>query len=444
MKNFLVLLVMIISGLPVFANNTYAVIVGVSQYNDRAINGLRFAHKDAELYKSFLQSPKGGSIPEQNIVLLTNEKATRSTIMKSVRNLFSNATEEDVVIFYYSGHGVPDAKNTSDLYFATYDTEENNYVGTALYIDDVIRIFTHSHAKLKLFLADACHSGGSGIRLGIKDDGAELVNKLLISEASMKEPGWAAITASSSSEKSFEDQKWGGGHGIFTYALVNGLQGEADKTDKQNKKSNGNGDGIVTVRELYDYLNAIIPGETDKNQHPDLQGKNENIFPLSAVSIEKFNNAVKKYNVLTPTDLGNSAPGLISKEEKPKFDLTTQLMDLKSCTGAGYGKGEYEFFNDYGEDILYTSVYGRGVSIHPLNILIAPGESAKSTKVNVGIYSNMTFQETENEVKFYFHTVDETKPIKYGTLTLNVEVCKTKKLVLSRKNLYLSVNGEKY
>ena len=53
-----------------------------------------------------------------------------------------------------------------------------------------------------------------------------------------------SLTASRDRERSFESADWGGGHGIFTYYVVKGLEGEADE----------NGDGIVTADELADYV----------------------------------------------------------------------------------------------------------------------------------------------------------------------------------------------
>ena len=314
----------------------------------------------------------------------------------------------------------------------------------------MVRIISRSHAKLKLFLADACHTGGSGIRLNIRDDGAGLVNKLIATQSSLKQPGWAVITAARSAEFSYEEQRWGGGHGVFTYELIIGLQGEADKTSRQNKRSNGNNDGIVTARELFDYLYNVIPVETDQKQHPDIQGHNEDNFPVSAVSLDKFSNAVKKYSLPAVAATGSTTSGnngLRNKDERPKFDVTTQPMTVGACSdgGSGHSYGEYEFFNDFGEDILYTGAYGRGIAINQLNLLMAPGDSVKSTRLFVGSFENMMLKgETSVDCKFYFRTVDENKPIKYGTLTLVVEACKTKKIVLSRKNLYLSTSGEKY
>jgi hypothetical protein len=438
----------------------YAVIVGVSRYNDAEIAVLKYAHRDAEAFAGFLGSSKGGRVAPENIVLLTNEQATRGAIIKGLRQMFNKATDEDVVIFFFSGHGVPDPKITTDLYLITYDTDNENYAGTALLKDDVTRQFSSSKAKLKLFFADACHAGGSGIYLGTKDNDDELVNRLMTKIVSIKEPSWAAITASSSSEKSIEDAKWGGGHGVFTYELIKGLEGAADKTSGQQVSAKGNDDGIVTVRELFDFLSNAIPGETGDRQHPDKQGKNEDAFPVSAVSPDKFAAAVKKHKIPDLPDADGrardetgmnekKATGLINKDEIRKFDTETRDMKPSVCFDAGSAAyGNYCFVNNYGEDILLTGFAGDRTADQNLNILIAAGEKVCVERMQVvigfiGLGSSKPGAYSQNTT-FYFRTITEDKPIKYGARKLVLESCKIKTDVLTRQNLYLSEDGPRW
>jgi len=67
------------------------------------------------------------------------------------------------------------------------------------------------------------------------------------------------------------------GHGIFTYYLVEGLKGAADL----------NKDGIVTVQELYEYLEQQVAKKSRSvggNQHPVMKGEMEGALPLVKVS----------------------------------------------------------------------------------------------------------------------------------------------------------------
>ena len=56
--------------------NTYAVVVGISDYQDKDIPDLRFADKDAEAFANFLRSPAGGSLDGDHLKVLTNKDAT--------------------------------------------------------------------------------------------------------------------------------------------------------------------------------------------------------------------------------------------------------------------------------------------------------------------------------------------------------------------------------
>jgi uncharacterized caspase-like protein len=113
-------------------------------------------------------------------------------------------------------------------------------------------------AKRVITFADTCHSYGfTGARAGAGQRHANnLVNQYLQRYASKGER--AVITASDISESSFEDAKWGEGHGVFTYFLLQGLGGKAD----------ANHDGVVTAGELFNYLRQSVPQATGGKQNP--------------------------------------------------------------------------------------------------------------------------------------------------------------------------------
>ena len=76
-----ILLTLLFGSLTLFSqsrnsSSTYAVVVGISDYQDEEIPDLRFADKDALAFAGFLQSPAGGSLDEDHLKVLTNEQAT--------------------------------------------------------------------------------------------------------------------------------------------------------------------------------------------------------------------------------------------------------------------------------------------------------------------------------------------------------------------------------
>lgn len=80
----------------------YAVLVGINTY-DGTVNNLRSAVRDAESVYNFFRE----TTSDENIVLLTDRQATRSNIIARINEVFSCVTKDDVVVFYFSGHGMP-------------------------------------------------------------------------------------------------------------------------------------------------------------------------------------------------------------------------------------------------------------------------------------------------------------------------------------------------
>jgi uncharacterized caspase-like protein len=252
--------------MPVFKLPTiWAVVVGVSKYQKEEMN-LNYADKDAQLFYSHLSSPSGLNVPKENSTLLVNSQATRANILRAINEKCNKSFEDDLIILYLSGHGMPDPVG-NEVYFLGYESEIDNLLGTAVSMADIEKALSRSKAKKKIWIADACHSGGAG--LNIKGNQTYLTNKMFLELATAKE-GCAVLTASSASELSKEGKDWGEGQGVFTYYLIEGLKGDAD-IDK---------DGIITIREIYEYISKKVIEATNGQQHPELKGTFDNKLPL--------------------------------------------------------------------------------------------------------------------------------------------------------------------
>jgi len=79
------------------------------------------------------------------------------------------------------------------------------------------------------------------------------------------------MTAAAANEFSLEDERWDG-HGVFTYYLLEGLRGGGD----------GDGDGIVTFTELYDFVYSSVRNATEGRQNPQRAGLGD--IPLALVA----------------------------------------------------------------------------------------------------------------------------------------------------------------
>ncbi|MGB3227989.1 MAG: caspase family protein, partial [Saprospiraceae bacterium] len=86
-------------------SEVYAVVVGISDYQDPGIPDLRFADKDAEAFANYLSSDAGGKLDVDHLKVLLNEKATVAQFAIALDWLMEVVKENDQVIIYFSGHG---------------------------------------------------------------------------------------------------------------------------------------------------------------------------------------------------------------------------------------------------------------------------------------------------------------------------------------------------
>src|ERR1044072_6060131 len=207
----------------------WAVVIGVSSYkNLTPEQQLKFAHRDAQAFAEFLKSPNGGGFPASQLKLLVNQEATISAMRSALGTVLPREAEpDDVVVIFFAGHGV--VENSNEGYLLAYDSDPQNLYATAMSVSEVDRIVTDRvKARTVILIADACHSG----RLGLtsRDASAEkvLVNRYL-DEIGKSGRGVFRLLAARADQLSYEDARWGGGHGVFTHYLLEGLKGKAGR-----------------------------------------------------------------------------------------------------------------------------------------------------------------------------------------------------------------------
>lgn len=242
---------------------SYAVVVGIAQYqNLEPKHQLQYSARDAEAIYSILISPQGGNFRAENVHKLIGNQANLENMRRELEVwLPSVAREDDRVLIYFAGHGfVYQGKG----YLAPYDINLKNIAETGYPMDSLGTVVgSRIKAKNKVLLTDACHSGA--ITPGAQNE--NLSSSLLSIHKSL-----FSLTASRDREQSFESPDWGGGHGIFTYYVVKGLEREADE----------NLDGIVTADELAEYVRRNVREATNARQNPTSdRGSFDPNLPLS-------------------------------------------------------------------------------------------------------------------------------------------------------------------
>lgn len=256
---------------PITAVSTqhWAVVIGVSAYADSRIPALRYAAKDAQALHDWLVSPAGGRYAPSRVKLLTDRNATTANIKEALFTWLRQTIEEDVVVIYFAGHGSPDSPDTpQNLYLLPYDTRYDAIASTGFPMWDVeTALKRFIKAKRVVVLADACHSGGVGAtfdvaRRALGDVQPNRISSGLQSLATVG-AGIAVISASDDRQLSAESAKFGGGHGVFTHYLLEGLKGKADY----------NNDSRVTLGELIPFLSEHVRRETLNAQSPTVAGR---------------------------------------------------------------------------------------------------------------------------------------------------------------------------
>ena len=227
---------------------TFAIIMGISKY--KYVRPLNYADKDAQLFKDYLRSPGGGSVKEDNIFTLLNDKANNSNFWgKGFQWLKAKQLQKgDRLFIYLAGHG--DAIDEDQFFFLGYDCnpqgDKNNYLvaGTIQLFNLKKKIANETTKGVDVFfIMDACRSN--------ELPGGQAGQNFLNTAISEKNAGEVIMLATAAGQESLEDVSIGNGHGLFTYYLVDGLNGVADTIGGSDKK--------VTFREIQAYVDKNVP-----------------------------------------------------------------------------------------------------------------------------------------------------------------------------------------
>ncbi len=246
---------------------TWALVIGVSKYQKLPQDlWLQYPEADAASFSLHLASARGGAVPADQMLVLTNEQATTEAVRHAFQTLLQNPGKNDTVYIFVAAHGTVD---NNGAYILTYDSDPGNLAGTAVSMAELHSIVEQeaSRAGHVILLADVCHAatiaGQKTASLG------GVLEKLGETSGEM-----LGLMAARPTELSLEGPEFGGGHGAFTWSVLRGLEGAADQ----------DGDGSVSAGELIDFVTSDVPKLTRNRQHPRDFGNMENTTRLSDLS----------------------------------------------------------------------------------------------------------------------------------------------------------------
>ncbi|MBL7832133.1 MAG: caspase family protein [Saprospiraceae bacterium] len=319
---------------PTAMKNTYAVVVGISDYQDKDIPDLRFADKDAEAFANFLRSPAGGSLDNEHLKVLMNHEATAGRVAEALDALLEKTKEDDQVLIYFSGHGDVERKTVSQPGFLLcWDAPSRVYMGggtySLAYLQEVVTTLSTQNKAKVIVITDACHAGKlAGSQIG----GAQLTAANLAKQYTNE----VKILSCQPGELSLEGEQWGGGRGIFSYYMVEGLFGLADK----------NADGYVTLGELDRYLEDHVTTEAaPQSQVPILLGnKTDRLVKINPQILADLKKTAGNNMAIFAAIEGRG----IEEEILGKLDSNTQQLYV-SFKNAVAGKRFFKPENDCAE-----------------------------------------------------------------------------------------------
>ncbi len=247
---------------------TYALMIGVSKYQNLPKDlWLQYADADAATFSQHLASQRGGGVPADQMLVLTNEQATNAAVGNAFQTFLRNrAGKLDTVFILIAAQGTVDSKGA---YILAYDSDPQDLGATAISITDIQKLVDDELSKVGrvVLMVDVSRAANIG-NLKTATIGSA-VEKLGQANGEM-----LGLMASRPKEYSVEGTQFGGGHGAFTYSIIKGLQGLADHND----------DRSIDESELISYVRENVPNLTTNKQHPRDFGNPVNAAKLSDLS----------------------------------------------------------------------------------------------------------------------------------------------------------------
>lgn len=243
------------SAAPGATSTLWVLSIGVSEYENETLR-LHFADADAvEIAQALRQAAhggvQGGRYREVKSMVLTDAEVTRASLLDGLANFLGQAGPDDVAVLFFAGHGVRDLASGS-YYFLPHPATPANLLTEGLRMsdfDEMLRI-VRRNVRAVVVMLDTCHAGAMGAASGQVVSADEMAAQMSAGE------GFFLLAASRPGEESKEERSLG--HGAFTFSILEGLDGRAD----------GDGDGALSVSELFGYVAKRVPALTGGQQHP--------------------------------------------------------------------------------------------------------------------------------------------------------------------------------
>jgi tetratricopeptide (TPR) repeat protein len=327
------------------SDNRKAIVIGINKYeSDPLIPRLDGAENDAKEIRDRLIQYGNFEISDKHYLIGPN--ATRKNILRAIGEVFRSEDEYDLVIFYFSGHGIPD-ETTMDGYLAPYDYYPDDPFVSGINLAELKKAISNTkNIKNTIIILDCCYGGIVTKDTKMAPQEQEKKRNLFSTnvqrmiESSNQGQGKMVLASTETTTVSREKNNCMHGendsphsHGAFSFYLIEGLDGKAADPDT----------GIINIESLRKYIEDQMTRE----------GKQKPIFSIAeasnfdnikiAISKSKFEAKIKK--------LVKEAKEIINEEIKEAESKENNFIGLLSLHAATKKVNELILLDPQNEEI---------------------------------------------------------------------------------------------
>lgn len=358
---------------------TYALIVAVEHYHQpKHFPRVRYATKDAaELTEALI----GIGVSKDDIKLLLDGAATKTAIEKEINNLVRKVTENDRIIFFFSGHGAYEKKEN---FLLPSDCYNDDIESTSVSVNGILGKLNKSLCERNLLFLDCCHSGFEP-----GDDTKDIDRNFLADELiyNAKDEEYTLGFASCKSDQtSITHPKLQ--NGVWSHFLIKALRGDAggiyeagilfsdklqtylNKTTKEYVKMNTDDKkdqvpitfGSVTDRFVIADLNPIFEERDRVNKVDDISFTNISLLSEEEDSVKNLPGFQRGYHKV-PNYIGSTPNGFIQDKGSSIIEEEINSLSAEIKDKLNYKRAEIRPSTDKGGGSIETPDFDYSITI---------------------------------------------------------------------------------